>query len=44
MVIGSINEFKSSRGFLTEDFDTNKALNKINKVKYDLYNYRNKKK
>jgi hypothetical protein len=44
MVMESIIEFKNSKGFLSEDFDSNKTLNKINKVKYDLYNYRNNKK
>lgn len=43
MVMDRIIEFKNSKGFLTKDFDTNKTINKISKVKYDLYNYRNNK-
>jgi hypothetical protein len=44
MVMDRIIEFKSSKGFLSEDFDTNTNITKISKVKYDLYNYINKKK
>jgi len=44
MVMDSIIEFKNSKGFLSEDFDTNKNITKISNVKYDLYNYINKKK
>ncbi len=43
MVYDSIVEFKKSKGFLREDFDTNKELNQISKVKYDLYSFITKK-
>jgi len=44
MVMDRIIEFKNSRGFMTEDFDSNKKMNKISKVKYDLFGFMNKKK
>ena len=44
MVLDSITDFKNSRGFLYSDIDDGKEERKIDRVKYDLFNYIIKKK